>query len=531
MRRFFPHGNGPRTPSPVPQNEQRMPSPIPQNEQHAPSPPPGDGPRAPSPVQQNEHCAPSPQNNDDGEPPLSEVNVVCTAQEFICALREATLGDKDIASLLNPDDTPLELDPEADRDLLMCMRMFIAQQDQYSSDASYTANVAAVQAAYPDSKLYLHARIKKEAENLSGASAEEMNYLRDWAPHLLDKYNNTGHINDINDICCGTDFLDALKNGVIKETDAVLMFSFDGAQLYQYKTLDCWIFIWVIINLSPDRRYTKKHIIPGAIIPGPNPPKIHKSFLFPSLYHVEAVNKAGGIHGPGMEHLTGLVGHSGKMGCRYWCGFVSRHKTGKGTYYPVHLKPDNYTCKGCNHPDVSFTQKRLPDPEQYNECLEFLVKSNLRNYETCRRETGIVKPSLFTGLSPNTTLGFPNMFPGDIMHFGMNIAEMLMLLWCGTMKCDNRTDLKDNWHWAVLQGGADVQACTPYLPGSFDRPPRNPAEKMNSGYKAWEWLLYIFGLGPGLLYGVLPFPVWQLYCKMVKGIRLVNMKKTSPERI
>ncbi|KAF9059361.1 hypothetical protein BDP27DRAFT_1431459 [Rhodocollybia butyracea] len=111
---FFPHGNGPRTPSPVPQNEQCMPSPIPQNEQHAPSPPPGDGPHAPSPVQQNEYRAPSPQNNDNGEPPLSEVDVIRTAQEFICALREATLGDEDIASLLNPDDMPLELDPEAD---------------------------------------------------------------------------------------------------------------------------------------------------------------------------------------------------------------------------------------------------------------------------------------------------------------------------------------------------------------------------------------------------------------------------------
>ncbi|KAJ6528077.1 hypothetical protein B0H19DRAFT_1195027 [Mycena capillaripes] len=39
------------------------------------------------------------------------------------------------------------------------------------------------------------------------------------------------------------------------------------------------------------------------------------------------------------------------------------------------------------------------------------------------------------------------------------------------------------------------------IPGSFDRPPRNPAEKINSGYKAWERLLYVYGAGPALLYG------------------------------
>ncbi|KAG6888033.1 hypothetical protein C0992_009848 [Termitomyces sp. T32_za158] len=67
--------------------------------------------------------------------------------------------------------------------------------------------------------------------------------------------------------------------------------------------------------------------------------------------------------------------------------------------------------------------------------------------------------------------------------------------------------------------------CTPYLPGSFDRPPRNPAEKINSGYKAWEYLLYIFGLAPGLLYRVLPLPFWCSFCKIVAGVRFIYQRQ------
>lgn len=97
------------------------------------------------------------------------------------------------------------------------------------------------------------------------------------------------------------------------------------------------------------------------------------------------------------------------------------------------------------------------------------------------------------------------------MHLpALNIPDLLLSLWRGTIECD-RDDNKNLWDWATLKGdvwknhGCAVAAATPYLPGSFDRPPRNPAEKINSGYKAWEFLLYIYGLGPGLFYDVLPF--------------------------
>jgi hypothetical protein len=46
------------------------------------------------------------------------------------------------------------------------------------------------------------------------------------------------------------------------------------------------------------------------------------------------------------------------------------------------------------------------------------------------------------------------------------------------------------WDWATLTGktwethGKRVTDVRQYLPGSFDRPPRNIAEKINSGYIA-----------------------------------------------
>ncbi|KAH7903077.1 hypothetical protein BJ138DRAFT_1138795 [Hygrophoropsis aurantiaca] len=123
------------------------------------------------------------------------------------------------------------------------------------------------------------------------------------------------------------------------------------------------------------------------------------------------------------------------------------------------------------------------------------------------------------------------------MHLAaINIADELIPLWRGLFKCD-ATDDKDNWDWAVLKGavwkdhGRAVAAATKYLPGSFDRPPRNPAEKINSGYKAWEYLLYLFGLGPVLLYGILPEKYWIHFCKLVRGIRLMQQHNIRSEEL
>ena len=66
-----------------------------------------------------------------------------------------------------------------------------------------------------------------------------------------------------------------------------------------------------------------------------------------------------------------------------------------------------------------------------------------------------------------------------------------------------------------------------FLPSSFDRPLHNIAKKLTSGYKAWEFLLYLYGLGPGLLYNILPEPYYSNYCKLVVGMRLMNQHNIS----
>ena len=78
------------------------------------------------------------------------------------------------------------------------------------------------------------------------------------------------------------------------------------------------------------------------------------------------------------------------------------------------------------------------------------------------------------------------------MHLIMNLAELLISHWRGTMPFDRTTDSKLTWDWATLTGdtwiqhGKLVAAATQYFPSSFHRPPRNPAEKISSGYKATE---------------------------------------------
>lgn len=102
-----------------------------------------------------------------------------------------------------------------------------------------------------------------------------------------------GKLSTYDDIITSTEYLKAIHDGKIQEDDIVLMLSIDGAQLYESKESDCWIYIWIIINLSPDLCYKKKYILPGGIIPGPKKPKLIKSFLFPGLHHLVAMQKEG----------------------------------------------------------------------------------------------------------------------------------------------------------------------------------------------------------------------------------------------
>jgi hypothetical protein len=131
-------------------------------------------------------------------------------------------------------------------------------------------------------------------------------------------------------------------------------------------------------------------------------------------------------------------------------------------------------------------------------------------------------------------LGLPYSAGLDIMHLtALNISDLLISLWHVTIDC-TQPDSKSSWDWAVFkrtdiwrEHGEAVVNTLHFLPSSFYCPLCNITEKLTSGYKAWEFLLYLYGLGPGLLYNVLPNPYYSNYCKLVYEIHLMNQHNIS----
>ena len=192
---------------------------------------------------------------------------------------------------------------------------------------------------------------------------------------------------------------------------------------------------------------------------------------------------------------------------------------------------------GSNHPDIDINQLATPSSELYYKNLNHVLPSpSVRQYEARRRETGIRKPTIVEGLSKM----FPILgcFPADTMHLELNIGQLHISLWCGTME-HSKEDDPSTWPFAVLHNsqiwqahGAAVAAAHRYIPTCVQsRTPRNPAEKISSGYKAIEYLLYVFGLCPALLYGVLPLECYHHFCKLIFGIRIIRQCHKSQEEL
>ncbi|TFY57813.1 hypothetical protein EVG20_g8395 [Dentipellis fragilis] len=302
--------------------------------------------------------------------------------------------------------------------------------------------------------------------------AEKMQYRDQCMREIL----ASGCIDIYDDLYCGTDLLDAMRKGQIASSDSVLFFSIDGAQLYQSKASDCWIYIWILLDLAPDVRYKKPHVLPGGIIPGPNKPKNLDSFLFPGLHHLAALQREGlqvwdaakleivtdhpfldliGADTPGMAALDGMVGPQGRLGCRFYCDYPGRRKHGGSQYYPACLKPLYYDIPGCNHADVvlhDFTETSEDKNRRYLRNLQVVRSSrNQAEFRRNRLETGICKPTIFSGLHSSHRLHIPACFPPDLMHLAsLNLTDLLLGLWRGVIDCDPDDD-KSTWDWMVLR--------------------------------------------------------------------------------
>jgi hypothetical protein len=392
----------------------------------------------------------------------------------------------------------------------------------------------------------------------SPETAQKMHYRERTTADILE-YARThgGKLSEYNDTTCGRDYLEAVETGKIKNGDVLVQLSLDGAQLYRDKDSDCWIIVYVIHNLPPDLRYKKKFVIPAGFVPGPQKMKDGDSFLYPILYHISALQNEGlriwdssteshiprsipfvfvTADGPAMAMVSGMVGHSGKYGCRLYCGIPGRRRDRDGHYYPAMLKPNSYGVVGCDHEDVTYSDLRRYQQDvskRYNENLSILLRAdNPTQFKERRLDTGLCKQTILSGL--RCSLGIPNIFPLDIMHLvNLNDPDLLLGLWRGTIKV-YPPDRLELWNWRVLVGevwqshGKTVALATPFIPSCFGRAPRNPAEKINSGYKAWEFQIYLIGLGPALFRHILSKDYWANYCKYVSGIRILQKWSISP---
>lgn len=318
----------------------------------------------------------------------------------------------------------------------------------------------------------------------SKESAEAMNYRARATEELFKELEaNGGPLQGYHDYVDSREYIDVIQRGDLKPDDICLMLSVDGAQLYEHKHSDCWIYIWVILNLAPQTRYKKKHILIGGVFPGPNKPKNVDSFVFPGLHHVSALMQEGlpvwdafrdalycanlyvpigAADGSGMAYLNGRVGHTGKAGCRIGCPLVGRHKKGNPIYFPVCLRPNNYDVPACDHADFDMESCLVPSTDEtdprddalarYKRDLNLVLSSRtMKQYKERRLATGIAKPSIFLGLPENRRYPITGLFPGDIMHLVLNLADLLVNLWRGKIDCDKADD-KKTWDWAVLVG-------------------------------------------------------------------------------
>jgi len=252
--------------------------------------------------------------------------------------------------------------------------------------------------------------------------ARHMHYLHECTQEIIAELRQTGSIPLVDDITAGWDYLGAVLDGDIKEDNIVIMVSLDSAQLYESKQSDCWIYIWVILNLAPDKRYKKVHVCPGGFILASNKPKNIDSFLFIGFHHIAALQHEGlriwdasqdhvfssdlyllftTADGPGLVCWDGMVGHSGKNGCCIYCPAPGRHKFHGTHYYPALLRPQGNCAPCSDHPDINVFQLPLGGSGDYAHNLERLISApSQRQWDIRKTETGIMKPPLILGLNP-----------------------------------------------------------------------------------------------------------------------------------
>jgi hypothetical protein len=207
-----------------------------------------------------------------------------------------------------------------------------------------------------------------QALRRSRHGALAMRYRDEKVAQVFDTLNEIQNDGDMvyDDIFCGEDFLELVEKFNLTMDDTTVMFSLDGAQLYQNKKSDTWLAIWVITDYNSKTRYQSKRVLPALVIPGSNKPKEIDSFLFRSFHHLSAIQQENDGQGlavwdalqekvilsrifvilatadaVGLTEIDGRVGHHGAQACCLGCNMKRRHKPRSGHYFAAHLRPNN----------------------------------------------------------------------------------------------------------------------------------------------------------------------------------------------
>ncbi|KAF8154160.1 hypothetical protein B0H34DRAFT_861033 [Crassisporium funariophilum] len=505
-------------------------------------------------------------SDDEAHASNSRIESIRIAQAFVEQVKEATLDNggldkKTIHRLRNPQRGPVDI---SEPDTRLSIDLYISCNN--ASEKTYEDARKSILRRYPDSELLSYHSVKNLTASLSGV----VSILDDMCINSCHAF--TGPYVDLAacDTCSQPRFATSNRKPTSRKQACTIPLgpqiqalrrSSHGAAAMQYRDQKV---SEILKNLGQITRYRSKHVLPALVVPGPNKPKNIDSFLFRSLHHLSALQREnnglglrvwdglqeciiysrivfllGTADAVGLTEIDGRVGHHGAQGCRIGCDMKGRHKPNNGHYFAAHLRPNNNPVSDCNHPDFDF--KNIPfasSPDKYQANLLTVVNSrDQTDYERNRKQTGISKPSILSGLKASLMLPIPRCFTVDLMHlFCINIGELLIPIWRGTFKCDP-SDNKDSWDWATLTGqvwvehGKLVASSTKHFPSSFHRPPRNPAEKISSGYKATEYYLYLFGLGPAYFRTVLPQKYWKNFCKLVRGVRTVMQRNILGKQI
>jgi hypothetical protein len=175
-------------------------------------------------------------------------------------------------------------------------------------------------------------------------------------------------------------------------------------------------------------------------------------------------------------------------------------------------------------------EQHIDLPWKYSENMTLLLAANTQaEYRLNWLATGLCKQTLFHGML-HQPIPVLNVFAMDIMHLSvLNDPDLILKLFTGKLDVCGPDDRAD-WDWAVFYQkptlwkahGESVARAVQFLPLSFGRTPQDPAKKLNSGYKAWEFQQYIYGMGPMLFCHILLWKYWINFCKLVSGICLLQ---------